>query len=501
MRDVGLSSETTSAAPKTAVFRADGGPGVGMGHLVRSAALAAELRQRGWVTWLASREIPPSFAEQQEESGCAVIRLTGNQEAEFAEVSRTLGTRASWMVLDHYGLGSDWLDHAHRIAEARLVLDDLHDRKIECEIVINPWFASGSTVYAELAPGARLLLGPAFALVRSEFLAALGSAPARSFETIRRILISLGGSDPGGATGRVIQEVLRAAPWAEVEVLLGPAATTTRIPTSERVHVKVDSPNVPALMLAADLAVGAGGGMTWERCAMGLPSLIVAVADNQREQSEMVAASGAARYLGPLAAVEPGAIAAAVAGVLEADARREMARHGQGLVDGLGCIRVADHMEGVSQRPATGDDVRLVWEIANDPTVRAVSISTDTIPWESHRAWFAARLASGQPLLIVEIGSRPVGYVRFDDTADGTEVSIALDPLHRGRMGGRVLRKACDWWDAAHAGSPLVARIRMDNEASRRAFLRSGFAEVGTAQGIVTVVRPGHSSNATGDSR
>lgn len=500
MRDADHRPETASAAPRTAVFRADGGPGTGMGHLVRSAALAAELRLRGWATWLASREIPPSFAEQQEASGCSLIRLAGDQQDEFGTVSRTLGARAAWIVLDHYGLGTDWLDGASRIAEARLVLDDLHDRRIECEIVVNPCFVAGRAAYAGLAPGARTLLGPAFALIRSEFVVARGSAPARSFDAVRRILVSLGGSDPGGATGPIIDEVLAAAPWAEVDVLLGPAAGTAVVPESDRVHAYVDPPDVPALMLAADLAVGAGGGMVWERCAMGVPSLIVAVADNQREQSEMVAASGAAHYLGQLADVGPGAVAAALAAALEPDVRREMAQRGQALVDGLGCVRVADHMEGVSLRPATYDDVRRVWVIANDPTVRAVSISTDPIPWESHRAWFEARLAGGQPLLIVAIGPRSVGYVRFDEGPDGAEVSIALDPMHRGGLGGRVLRTACDWWDAAHRGAPLLARIKTDNDASRRAFYGSGFVDTRTERGIVTVVRPEHPS-AEGDSR
>ena len=109
-----------------------------MGHLVRSAALAAELRQRGWATWLACGEIPRSFADQQQATGCGLIRLTGDQEAEFEAVSRTLEERASWLVLDHYRLDEDWLAGAGRIAESRLVLDDLHDRKLDCDIVVNP---------------------------------------------------------------------------------------------------------------------------------------------------------------------------------------------------------------------------------------------------------------------------------------------------------------------------------------------------------------------------
>jgi UDP-2,4-diacetamido-2,4,6-trideoxy-beta-L-altropyranose hydrolase len=465
-----------------------------MGHLVRSAALAAELRRRGWATWFACREIPASYADRQQAAGCRVIRLSGDLEAEFATLYRAIGERAAWVVMDHYELGADWLDGARSVAESRLVLDDLHDRRMECEMVLDPWFVDGRATYEDLAPGARLLLGPSFALVRSEFAAALEVAPGRSFDAVRRILISLGGSDPGGATGRVVDEVLAAAPWAEVEVLLGPAAGSAIVPASDRVHVTVDPKDVPAVMLAADLAVGAGGGMTWERCAMGLPTLIVSVADNQWEQAEMVAASGAARYLGPLEDLSPGAVGSAISALLEPKVRREMSDCGRLLVDGLGCVRVADQMEGVSLRPATSEDARRVWEIANDPTVRAVSISTASIPWESHRAWFEARLASGQPLLVVEIGHQSVGYVRFDDRPDGPEVSIALDPRHRGGLGGRVLRTACDWWNASHAGTPLLARIKTDNEASRRAFRNAGFVDARTEQGIVTAVRPGHRS-------
>ena len=463
-----------------------------MGHLVRSEALAAELRRRGWATWFACREIPVSYAEHLEASGCGVIRLAGDLEAEFASISHAIGERAAWIVLDHYGLGAEWLNGARAVAESRLVLDDLHDRRMECETVLDPWFVDGRATYEDLAPGAKLLLGPSFALVRSEFAAAVEGAPARSFEAVRRILVSLGGTDPGGATRRVVDEVLAAAAWAEVEVLLGPAAGSVAFEQSSRVRVTVDPGDVPALMLRADIAIGAGGGMTWERCAMGLPTLIVAVADNQFEQAEMVAASGAARYLGPLEHLSPGAVGSAISSLLEPEVRREMSECGRRLVDGLGCVRVADQMEGVSLRPATTEDARRVWEIANDPTVRAVSISTAPIPWKSHRAWFDARLGSGQPLLIVEIGPQSVGYVRFDDRPDGPEVSIALDPRHRGGLGGRVLRTACDWWDEANAETPLLARIKTDNEASRRAFRNAGFVDVRTEQGIVTTVRPGH---------
>lgn len=478
----------TADAKRTVVFRADGGPGIGMGHLVRSMALAAELRQRGWRTWLASRELPSAYGEEVARAGCGLIQLQGDLDNEFAIMSGSLGGRVDWIVLDHYELGSEWLERALRIAEARLVLDDLHDRAIMCEMIVNPWYVDGRRTYAELAPGARALLGPSFALTRSAFLRARQLAPERTFAEVRRILISLGATDPGATAGRVVDEVRSVVPSAQIDVLLGPAASSASAVSGRGINVAVDPPDVPDLMLKADLAVGAGGGMTWERCEMGLPSLVVAVAANQREQSEMVAAAGAARYLGPLADVGPGAIAAGVAGLLDPDVRRAMAERARQLVDGLGCVRVADQMAGISFRPATPADVEWVWLLVNDPTVRAVSISTEPIPWASHEAWFSTRLAIGWPLLVVEIGSLPIGYVRFDSTPDGTEVSIALDRQHRGGLGGRILRAACEWWDA-RCKAPLRARIKTDNEASQRAFLRAGFVQQGVEDGIVTVVR------------
>lgn len=474
---------------RTAVFRADGGPGIGMGHLVRSMALAAELSSRGWKVWLASRELPSVYADEVRESGCGLIHLSGDLDEEFATIADALGDRAKWIVLDNYGLRSDWLDGALRVADARLVLDDLHDRPMTAEMVLNPWFVGGRTMYEGLAPGARLLLGPSFALTRSAFREARKSAPDRDFGPVRRVLVSLGGTDPGGMTGRVVDEVRSVVPSAEIGVLLGSAAGSAGVVSGDSINVLVDPPDVPGLMLRADLAVGAGGGMTWERCEMGLPSLVVSVADNQVEQSEMVAAAGATRHMGPAADLVPGAIAAGLAGLLDPQVRRAMSERGRQLVDGLGCVRAADQMDDVSLRPAMAGDMEWVWRLVNDPTVRSVSVSGDPIPWATHEAWFAARLRSEQPMLIVEVGSLEVGYVRFDTTPDGTEVSIAIDIAHRGGLGGRVLRAACDWWGARNPQSPLQARIKPDNEASRRAFQRAGFVERGVEDGILTVVR------------
>lgn len=460
-----------------------------MGHLVRSMALAAELSRRGWKTWLASRHLPPLYADQVVRSGCGLIHISGDLDEEFAIIADALGDRASWVVLDNYDLGSDWFERTPRIAEARLVLDDLHDRAMACEMVLNPWFVDGRSMYEDLAPGARLLLGPSFALTRSAFREARLSAPERDFGTVRRVLVSLGGTDPGGLTGRVVDEVRAVLPSAEIDVLLGSAASGAAVVGADGIHVLVDPPDVPGLMLRADLAVGAGGGMTWERCEMGLPSLIVSVADNQLEQSAMVAAAGSARHLGPVGNLEPGAIAAGVAGLLDSGTRRAMSERGRRLVDGLGCVRVADQMEDVSLRPATSGDMEWIWRLVNDPTVRTVSVSSDQIPWATHEAWFSARLRGQQPMLIAEVGSLKVGYVRFDSTPDGVEVSIALDLAHRGGLGGRVLRAACEWWDSRHRDMPLRARIKTDNEASRGAFRRAGFVEQGVDGGFLTAVR------------
>lgn len=131
-------------------------------------------------------------------------------------------------------------------------------------------------------------------------------------------------------------------------------------------------------------------------------------------------------------------------------------------------------------RPADAADERLLWEWANDPVVRAASFSSDPIPWEDHRRWFARKLASDGTRIFIAVNEdgTPVGQVRFDQRDDGdADVGVSLAPGERGKGYGTALIAA----GVSEANAPAVhAFIKTTNNASRKAFLKAGFTEKGT---------------------
>lgn len=172
------------------------------------------------------------------------------------------------------------------------------------------------------------------------------------------------------------------------------------------------------LMARADVAVTAGGSTCWEAAFMGLPSIVVSLAGNQRETAEGLGRYGAALNLGWARDVSESTLARVLQDVARDPARREaMSEKGRRLVDGSGGRRVVGAMrsdggDGLRVRRARGDDAELVWEWANDPTVRARSFRPDPIPLDEHLEWYRGRLASPDTRLwIIERHGAPVAQI------------------------------------------------------------------------------------------
>ncbi len=138
-------------------------------------------------------------------------------------------------------------------------------------------------------------------------------------------------------------------------------------------------------------------------------------------------------------------------------------------------------MEVVLRR-ASVDDARFVWEVNNHPSVRAQSVSTAPIPWESHEAWFARRIADAATLFfIATCGADPAAVVRFEVQDTEATISVAVAPTFRGHgLGSRVIASATDELARARPGTCAVALVRLGNEASLRAFARAGYLRTGS---------------------
>jgi UDP-2,4-diacetamido-2,4,6-trideoxy-beta-L-altropyranose hydrolase len=297
------------------LMRADATAGLGTGHVMRCAALGLRLAGHGAQVHFACAALPPAIEEWLCERGFGVHLMEGIAPGDEAGDLRQSASLASalpsidLLVVDNYGLGYDW-EHGMRAYAARiLVIDDLADRDHDCDLLLDQNLRHNAAYrYTNRVPStARQFIGPRYALLRPEF-----DDPGllrRRDGIVRRLLVFFGGTDPGNQSGKLLEALsdLGSAVPAST-VVLGPAH-----PDRESAHQSAASlPNVilknattemARLMSEADLAIGTCGIAAWERCLLGVPSLVVVTAENQREDAEILDRLGAVKNLGDAEAV------------------------------------------------------------------------------------------------------------------------------------------------------------------------------------------------------
>lgn len=341
------------------LIRVDAGGRAGTGHLMRSLALAHAWAEGGGKAHFAVAQAPAGILQRLTSEGLAVARVRApaagvEDAAETAALLRDLG--APWLVVDGYGFGAAYQGALRERGVRLLYVDDYgHIGHYDVDLLLNQNLYATPALYPSRAPRTRLLLGARYAMLRREFRAwrdrARDTAPGA-----RRVLVTMGGSDPDDATTMVLRALAtRPEPRLEVLVVLG--AANARVEAVRRegamsphgVRVLTDVRDMPALMAWADLAVTAAGSTCWEMAFMGVPMVAVVLAENQLPIARSLAAAGAARDAGWAAALEPARLADAIASLAAgADERRRMSERGRAVVDGLGASRVAHELRAAS---------------------------------------------------------------------------------------------------------------------------------------------------------
>jgi len=237
-------------------------------------------------------------------------------------------------------------------------------------------------------------------------------------------------------------------------------------------------------MSLADLAIGAGGTTLWERMCLGVPSIVVSVAENQIFACEKLGRDGLVNYLGAQSSLKPGAIRSAVI-----DAKTKFVslfdqiERGQILVDGRGCERVAEVMCPSTESKLTvllakPDDCIEFFNWVNEPAVREQSLTTTTIQWLDHKRWFTEKISSSSSeIYVMEADGLPVGQVRFDLIADCAEIDYSLDKIVRVRSWSSTLLENSIEAYRRRQSIPLRAVVKNSNLPSRKALLKVGFQE------------------------
>jgi UDP-2,4-diacetamido-2,4,6-trideoxy-beta-L-altropyranose hydrolase len=333
----------------------DAGPRIGGGHVMRCLTLARALAERGAAVAFAASPFAQGVLAAFGARDMTVFPVSDDVlEAAPAAAAFADAFRADWALVDHYRLTGEQeaaLKGARRLA----VFDDLADRPRPADLVVDPGYGRTAADHAGLLPaGALVLAGPAYAAVRPEFAAHRGKALARRREGghQKHVLVSLGLTDVDGVTARAVCALRLAAPGLTFDVALGDAAPSLAglreaAKTDLALRLHVDSHAMAELMCQADLGVGAGGSSVWERAVVGLPSVTVILADNQRPMVEALARDGLTLAVDAAAGEVETALGAALRRLMDdAALRRALCEHTADLCDGRGAERVAEAMLG-----------------------------------------------------------------------------------------------------------------------------------------------------------
>ena len=311
------------AVSSVAVIRVDSSEQIGSGHLMRCLTLAEQMRKKNAEVHFISRDLIGSLHRLVTEHEFSLHLLPRHEAqanltgyAAWLTVSQTMDAEETVsilsqippvdrLVVDSYALDIVWEQQMRPLVREIFVIDDLANRQHDCDILLDQnFYREMQHRYDGLVPPkCKLLLGPSHALLREEFYVARAHLRKRDGR-LRRILVFYGGSDATCETEKAIHALLQLhLPSVDVDVVVGGSnAHRTQIEelcaSHDFLHTYCAVSNMAEFMANADLCLGAGGTTTWERCFLGLPAIVTAIAENQLEICRDCADAGLIYYLG-----------------------------------------------------------------------------------------------------------------------------------------------------------------------------------------------------------
>ena len=331
-------------------IRVDSSTVIGTGHVARCLTLAGQFSGESNEISFICRELPGNIIEQILLAGYEVHKLpkanydglnlekTEGHQAWLAvnwtidaqqtkDVLESLDESIDLLVMDHYALDIRWEKEIKESCGKLMVIDDLADRKHICDLLLDQnYYKDLKSRYDNLVPDSCLkMLGPSYALLRPEFYKAQKNLRQRDGK-IRRVFVFFGGSDASNQTKKILDAINGLKNNINYDIVIGSSnpflQEINKICSGfENVTMHYQIDYMAELMAKSDLAIGGGGTTTWERLSVGLPSIIISVADNQDEISKGADSLGTALYLGKAEEVSPSTIKNTIIHLLENPAK------------------------------------------------------------------------------------------------------------------------------------------------------------------------------------
>ena len=337
---------------KSVVFRSEASPKIGAGHIMRCLSLADKLAEKDWICYFACSSSTVKTVSDLANSKHRTLELPLQSQNQPQYLMSLFPQGTELLVVDHYELDSNYESSCRPRASAILAIDDLANRTHDADILLDQTINRPKTDYKNLTPNdCWILIGPEYALLREEF--SKNRSPAlcardRRPPKLDRILVSLGSQDLSDATSLVLNNIYSFLDDVHVDVILsGTAPHLARVKElmkqfpSTRLFPDVN--NMSALISKADLAIGAGGISSWERCCLGLPTVSITVSDNQALINKNLDDIGAVCHIGEYQKIDSEKLTNSIETFhVNPNKLTDMSRKARRVCDGLGANRLVD---------------------------------------------------------------------------------------------------------------------------------------------------------------
>ena len=311
-------------------FRVDSSMEIGTGHVMRCLTLANKIKFNGGVSTFICRDHEGQICSTIKEQGHSIImlprarssneslnisrgfiaKLGGSLDDDALETINAIGnSQPDWLVVDNYEIDSLWHAKLKNSVDKILAIDDVAERMMDCDVLLNQNLGCHKKEYNRLLPEqCELLIGTEYALLRPQF----HQWRKKSFSkrekgiTVKNILITFGGLDIENLSG-IMLDILDSVEFStrpQINIVLGKCAPHYQLLLSKVhtykcvVNIHSNVTNMAELMFNADISIGAAGSTSWERCCLGLPAIVVVLANNQMYSASQLEHSGAVINLG-----------------------------------------------------------------------------------------------------------------------------------------------------------------------------------------------------------
>jgi len=459
----------------------EGGENIGFGHITRCLALAEAFEEKGVI---------PEFFVHGDKS--AEFLLKGKKYRIIDWIKRqqyvlNLINSQDLTIVDSYISDSSFYENLSRKRSGSLYIDDNARIPYPCGYVVNGNIYGEKLKYKR-KQNSRYLLGPRYAILRKSFW---GAMKYRIRKKINNILITFGGADPKNLTPKVLESIIDNYPDIHKRILIGPGFKN--IKQIQRVADKKthciynpDVKKIKKIMMLSDICISAGGQTLYELARIGIPTIAVAVGENQFNNVKEWERTGIIKYAGKW---KDKSIVSKILQGFESyipyEKRVVCQDKGAGVIDGKGAKRICkfilDRLE-IKMRKCRDADCYDLWKWRNHPDIRRMCFNSKKITYKEHKRWFKkSKEDKNATIYIAEnTGGEKLGQVRFNlsQNKDGLAyININLNPIFIGRgLGCEIIKLATQQFIKSNKKvKDVFAEILSTNEASKRSFKKARF--------------------------